>query len=315
MDLSIPIIDISCITNTSMQVQDTLDESITSTAKSLQQAFKKYGFVYIKGHNIPQQLIKSINEHSRDFFNLPELEKHSHLYKHTKLNFCYIPSKCEVFDTSSEIDLKEVFDFIPTGDSKLRSTIPKLFYEKLEEIFTLCKSLSIQLLDLLNLAFISKERSSVLKNYHSNIGDINKNWSTLRCLNYPSLYEDGKKGTSQYRCSEHSDYGSLTLLFQDDTGGLQVETENSYFIDVPPIKDTIVVNAADLLERWTDGEVKSARHRVIFLHNNKQRQCIAFFCQPNNNVTVEPLTGCSSKYMPVNTLEYLNSKFNITYRE
>lgn len=205
-----------------MQVQDTLDESITSTAKSLQQAFKKYGFVYIKGHNIPQQLIKSINEHSRDFFNLPELEKHSHLYKHTKLNFCYIPSKCEVFDTSSEIDLKEVFDFIPTDDSKLRSTLPKLFYEKLEEIFTLCKSLSIQLLDLLNLAFISKERSSVLKNYHSNIGDINKNWSTLRCLNYPSLYEDGKKGTSQYRCSEHSDYGSLTLLFQDDTGGLQV---------------------------------------------------------------------------------------------
>jgi len=57
--------------------------------------------------------------------------------------------------------------------------------------------------------------------------------------------------------------GSITLLFQDDRGGLQVLSPNNTFVDATPIPDTIVVNAGDLLARWSNDTIKSTNHRVV----------------------------------------------------
>ena len=89
--------------------------------------------------------------------------------------------------------------------------------------------------------------------------------------------------------------------------------QNGKFIPIIPIDDAIVVNAADLLERWTSGNVKSAKHRVTLPKDiTKSRQSIAFFCQPDNDVLVCCLDG-SEKYKPVTALAYVNEQFQKTY--
>jgi isopenicillin N synthase-like dioxygenase len=59
------------------------------------------------------------------------------------------------------------------------------------------------------------------------------------------------------------DYGSITLLFQDDRGGLQVKSPTGEFVNATPIEGTIVVNAGDLLARWSNDTIKSTIHRVV----------------------------------------------------
>ena len=65
------------------------------------------------------------------------------------------------------------------------------------------------------------------------------------------------------RAGAHTDYGSITLLFQDMAGGLQVLSPKGTFVNATPIEDTIVVNAADLLTRWSNDTIKSTKHRVV----------------------------------------------------
>jgi isopenicillin N synthase-like dioxygenase len=113
--------------------------------------------------------------------------------------------------------------------------------------------------------------------------------NTLRLLHYPPVKKDVfVQNKLQVRAGEHSDYGmlnptsyhsnvfpfllrsgadvktgSITLLFQDAAGGLQVESPNGTFTDATPIPDTIVVNAGDLLARWSNDTIKSTKHRVV----------------------------------------------------
>ncbi|KAK4988635.1 hypothetical protein LTR50_003818 [Elasticomyces elasticus] len=87
----------------------------------------------------------------------------------------------------------------------------------------------------------------------------------LRLLHYPplptSVLHSGEKG----RIEAHSDFGTLTLLFQDDAAGLEVEDTNEpeRFTAVAPVKDTVLVNVGDLLMRWSNDLLRSTVHRVV----------------------------------------------------
>lgn len=88
--------------------------------------------------------------------------------------------------------------------------------------------------------------------------------NTLRLLHYPEVKKDVFTiNPGQVRAGAHSDYGSITLLFQDSRGGLQVQSPTGVFVDATPIEDTCVVNAGDLLARWSNDNIKSTIHRVV----------------------------------------------------
>jgi isopenicillin N synthase-like dioxygenase len=88
--------------------------------------------------------------------------------------------------------------------------------------------------------------------------------NTLRLLHYPAVRRDlFQINPGQVRAGEHSDYGSITFLFQDDRGGLQVKSPEGRFVDATPIEGTCVVNAGDLLARWSNDTIKSTVHRVV----------------------------------------------------
>jgi len=149
-------------------------------------------------------------------------------------------------------------------------------------------------------------------------------WHTLRLLNYPPVAKELLEREGQARARAHSDYGSLTFVFQDDVGGLQVQnphTEN--FIPAIPIPGTIVVNVGDLLARWSNDMFRSTVHRVVAPTNSNnesevtpRRQSIAFFCNPNANTMVECLPDCvgtGAKYPPVRTEDYLVKRLTETF--
>ena len=163
------------------------------------------------------------------------------------------------------------------------------------------------------------------------VGDNN-----LRLLHYPPVpsgwFESGKR----VRAGAHSDYGSVTLLFQDSRGGLQVEPPpnargiSQGWIDVEPIEGTIVVNAGDLMARWSNDLIRSTKHRVVeppLPSGGKQgqkvdhpaRYSIAYFCSPDYDRLIEALPGTweaetgGKKYEPINSGAYLEYRLSATH--
>lgn len=120
--------------------------------------------------------------------------------------------------------------------------------------------------------------------------------------------------------------GSITLLFQDDRGGLQVLSPNGNFIDAIPIPDTIVINAGDLLARWSNDNIKSTMHRVVEPPPKESqevgdiypaRYSVAYFCNPNFDRFIDAIPGTyeetGKKYEGVNSGEYLVRRLAATY--
>ncbi|MEL6380900.1 MAG: 2OG-Fe(II) oxygenase family protein, partial [Cyanobacteria bacterium J06626_18] len=142
---------------------------------------------------------------------------------------------------------------------------------------------------------------------------------TLRLLHYPPL--TGSPQPGQLRAGAHSDYGSLTLLFQDDAGGLEVLNANGRWVAAPSLPDTILVNTGDLMERWSNDVFCSTKHRVALPQSEngaRDRYSIAFFCQPDADAEITCLPTCQSednppKYPSVKSGEYLLSRLEATY--
>lgn len=116
----------------------------------------------------------------------------------------------------------------------------------------------------------------------------------MRAISYPPLEPElAKQGGVS--CGEHSDYGCLTLLLQDETrGALMVrgrgEVEGEW-IKADPIEGAYVVNVGDMVELWTGGLVKSTRHRVVHTGAN-YRVSVPVFMEPDRNCLVQPLKEC-----------------------
>lgn len=166
----------------------------------------------------------------------------------------------------------------------------------------------------------------------------------MRLINYPATSTSAHKGAADdIRAGEHTDYGSLTLLYREpsDQGGLQVH-QNGTWKDVPCFDDTIVVNIGDALEFWTAGRLRSTVHRVAFprtASENVARLSIPVFIQPDREVLLSPLKTSSSDALsgivnddiqrgfnevlarkgyqssePVKSWEHLQSRIRATYK-
>lgn len=121
----------------------------------------------------------------------------------------------------------------------------------------------------------------------------------------------------QFGVAPHSDYGCITLLWQDDNGGLQVMNAGSKsWIDAPPIPGTLVINVGDLLARWTNGRFSSTQHRVIN-RSGRERYSIATFFDPNFSTVIDPrelgTVAADCRYKPVRAGDYILSRFDQSF--
>ena len=110
----------------------------------------------------------------------------------------------------------------------------------------------------------------------------------------------------QLRIGEHSDYGTITLLWQiNDVPGLQVQDLKEEWHSVPYADDGVVVNIGDLLQRWTNDYFVSTKHRVVNSHIHMQRYSMPHFVDPTPGTIVKNLTNTPDKYDPIESKEYL----------
>jgi len=142
---------------------------------------------------------------------------------------------------------------------------------------------------------------------------IDRHISMLRALNYPSQPVEPLPG--QLRAGAHSDYGSLTILRQEQApGGLQVRTRDGAWLDVPVVAGALVVNIGDLMMQWTNDRWISTMHRVVNPPradaHEARRISLVFFHQPNYDARVESLDrSAPAKYPPVSSGDHLLGKF------
>jgi len=121
--------------------------------------------------------------------------------------------------------------------------------------------------------------------------------SALRLLHYPAT--TGVPLDRQQRAGAHTDYGSLTILLpQPNSQGLQIQTPQGEWIDVPAPEGAFVINIGDLMARWTADRWVSTLHRVVAKPDQPARLSVAYFHQPNWEAEIVPLDG-SDAYEPV----------------
>ena len=102
-------------------------------------------------------------------------------------------------------------------------------------------------------------------------------------------YLPSTKQPNEISCGEHTDYGILTILMQDDVGGLEIRDENGKWIPVPPIPGTFLINLGDMLEVWTNGSYKATKHQVRKSKSGRDRISVAYFFGPQLECVVNPL--------------------------
>jgi len=130
-------------------------------------------------------------------------------------------------------------------------------------------------------------------------------FNTTRVIHYPAF--TGKLEDRQMRIGEHSDYGTITLLWQiNDVPGLQVQDLKQEWHTVPYADDGVVVNIGDLLQRWTNHYFKSTKHRVVNSHIDQTRYSMPHFVDPTPGTIVDNLRFHEApKYPPIESKEYL----------
>lgn len=140
---------------------------------------------------------------------------------------------------------------------------------------------------------------------------ITRHRSCLRALNYP--HQDKTPEAGQIRAGAHTDYGSLTILAQDDAGGLQVRNATGEWQDIEPTPGAYVINLGDLMARWTNDRWVSTLHRVVnpqdiagitARRGTTRRQSMAFFHNINHDHLVECIPTCASASNPVKSVAY-----------
>ena len=150
---------------------------------------------------------------------------------------------------------------------------------------------------------------------------IDRHTSALRALHYPDL--SGQQiEPGQLRAGAHTDYGTLTLLRQDDApGGLQLRDSDEEWVDVPAVPGAFVVNVGDALQRWTNDRWRSTLHRVVVPPLDADRSCerfsMAFFHNANWDAVIECIPTCRvdgepARHPPVTAGRHLMDKFRST---
>ncbi|MFN6536072.1 MAG: isopenicillin N synthase family dioxygenase [Nostoc sp. EkiNYC01] len=293
--VTIPVIDLSDFTNGNATTRQ-------AVVKEIYQTCHEIGFMYLQNSGISKDLIEQVFTYNKSFFNKPLEVKQKQAWSDEFSNTGYVSIERERLDPNQPGDLKEAFNISKQGAVAMDACIVA-FYDS-------CTKLANTVLQTFALALDLPE--DFLTTRH------NQNNHTLRSLHYPPLQTPPKPG--QVRAGEHSDYGSITLLFQDNVGGLEVRTTAGEWIEAAAIDDTVIVNTGDLMQRWTNHVFCSTKHRVMIPNDdriNQSRYSIAFFCHPNDDIEIACLESCQKErspiYPPILAGEYLLSRLQATY--
>jgi isopenicillin N synthase-like dioxygenase len=283
------------------------------TVAAIADACARHGFFVVSGHGVTEDIIRRLEGVTRGFFHLAEEEKtrFGGITPVGQLGYraLGLTNTAASLGRHAPADLVETFGIMNVSTRtryaahNIWPQVPPGFQQAWSAYW-----LAMEVV-----------QDRLLRTFEAALG-LGPGWfadkfdragSSLKANYYPAQTFSPLPG--QQRRGAHTDFGFMTLLYQDDApGGLQVEVAEDQWADVPHVPGTLVVNVADLLSRWTNGRWISSMHRVTNPgHGGRERISVPFFVNPNDDALIACIPGCESATQepPVLAGEWVRAKF------
>ena len=306
--MTIPVVDLSDFTGGDPKLKE-------SFVQKLGKAYEEVGFVGVKNHGIPDELIADLYQYVQEFFSLPSDKKRGYEIPELAGQRGYTSFGKEHAKGSDAPDLKEFFQY--------GQTVPRNHPLKPEYPDNVSVAEVSGFNDTLYKAYRAFEKSgkSLLQAIAPYLGleehffddKVEEGNSILRAIHYPPITVEPK---SAIRAEQHEDINLITLLVGASAGGLEILTKQNEWIPVTSLPEQIVVNVGDMLQRLTNNKLKSTTHRVV----NPPRQLwhtsrfsIPFFLHPKSAMDLSALANCVDENHPkvfedITAGEYLDER-------
>jgi isopenicillin N synthase-like dioxygenase len=291
------------------------DRDPDAFAQELGRSFKEYGFAIVADHGIPDELIHRAEAKAKAFFALPDEVKRKYLIPGGGGARGYTPFGIETAKGHKAHDLKEFWHVgrdLPPGhsfrdhmpDNLWPAEVPS-FKDTFQDLFATFDRTGVKIL---------KAVARYLKideNYFEDaVRDGN---SVLRALHYPPQTEP----TGEHiRAGAHEDINAITLLLGAEEAGLELQTKDGRWIPVSPKPGELVINIGDMLQRLTNGVLRSTSHRVVNPTPDRAahaRYSMPFFLHFRSDFLIEALPqtvppGEQPKWPPITANDYLQER-------
>jgi isopenicillin N synthase-like dioxygenase len=284
-------------------------------AEKLGKSFEEYGFAIIADHGIPDDLIRDAEAKAKAFFALPEEVKRSYLIPGGGGARGYTAFGVETAKGASAHDLKEFWHVgreLPPGH-RFRETMADNVWPAEVPSF---KDTFLKLYDSFDaaglkiLAAIARHLGLDPDYFEPTVENGN---SVLRLLHYPP--QEANTG-GHIRAGAHEDINTITLLLGAEEAGLELLTRDGRWIPVSPRPGEVVVNIGDMLQRLTNGVLRSTSHRVVNPSPERKshaRYSMPFFLHFHPEFLIEALPGTvppgeAPKWHPITAHDFLQER-------
>lgn len=285
---AMPFIDIAGLWSSKISVRE-------SVGRKIRQAASDKGFFYLAGHGVSDDLIAAMLRETRLFFDQPEEAKREVDHTHSNCRRGYDAYREQFAEVGAPPDLKESFSIGP----ELSLDDPRVVAGRLDHGPNLWPAALPAFRPTMTayLAAMQEVSARLLQGVALSLGLAEDHFAgfcsepiaTLRILHYPP--QPAKAAPGEKGAGAHTDWDALTILLQDDVGGLQLYDSRVGWVPAHPIPATLIVNIGDMLARWTNDLFRSTVHRVIN-GSTRERYSIPFFLGGNPEQAIEALPGC-----------------------
>ncbi|KGN63985.1 gibberellin 2-beta-dioxygenase 2-like [Cucumis sativus] len=235
-------------------------------------ACSEFGFFQVVNHGVPLHLMQKALLLSNQFFGYPLDRK----LQASPLPGAPMPAGYGRQPDHSP-DKNEFFMMFPPHSTfNVFPSHPQGFREVVEELFSCFVKTASVIENIIN------ECLGLPPNFLSEYNNDRK-WDLMSTFRYPNASEIENVGLR-----EHKDVNFITLLFQDEVGGLEVKTEDHQWIPIIPNQNTLVINVGDVIQVLSNDRYKSASHRVV-RQEGRERHSYAFFYNIGGDKLVQPL--------------------------
>lgn len=278
-----------------------------AVARAIAQQCSETGFLVVKGHGLPQQMIDLAIQLGFEFFDLPRGTKDrwhpTGPAKQRGYHGMATRGLASTLDKEAPKDLREsvflgpiddhrgAYAAIPAAASAYAPNIypsePLGFGASLIDLYRGFERLAADLMRIFAIALEMPEQHFAPL--------IDKHFSVMSVHHYPALTDPPEPG--QLRTGAHTDFGSLTILAMTKAnGGLQVEMPDSSWMPVQAGPGELIVNLGDMMQRWTNDRWKSTMHRVVTPDQlgdaTSRRLSIGYFMHPNHDAQIQCIPSC-----------------------
>ena len=312
---SIPVVDVSGAIS---------GDDIQGVADAIHAAAIDHGFFYISNHGIDPALMDQAFAVSKAFFELPEDEKQAVAVDTHQRG--WLAQGMSRLQGSKTHDLKEVFFWgteTTAEDPDVVACKPLCAVNQWPTDFPRLQSELTPYYDAVcNTARHLMAAIAVSLNQPADFFDeaYQKPLARGQLVYYPASTETDE-AEERFGVAPHTDFGVLTMLLQDTSGGLQVRAKSGEWIEAPPIPGTLVCNIGDLLARWSNNRFASTVHRVIN-RTSSARYSVPVFFDPHTDTVIDPVdlgvSKVDSLFEPVRTGQHImgrNAKSFAQYKK